>query len=523
MVVDVQASVGIALFPEHGHGVETLLQKADVAMYRAKETRSDVALYDERHDHHSPAKLALTAELRTAVDSEEIVLWYQPELDLRTREVMAVEALVRWDHPRLGVLPPSSFVRMAEATNLIKPLTQRVMEVALLQVADWHAMGLEIAVAVNISAQVLVDQSFTQQVVAALRRTGVAPQRLKLEVTETALMSDPVTARTVLRELEALGCEISIDDFGTGYSSLAYLADLPVSEVKIDRSFVSRMSAGSSEKVIVNSTIDLAHHLGLRAVAEGVEDWSMLPELEALGCDAAQGYAISHPLAAARRHPLDAGLPQHLGRGAGRRRVAGARDRTGGMILIVFALLCLLSVPLTGGRLGRLASIRLRGTWVPVVALAIQVLITTVIPDGHEELHKAVHIATYVLIGVFLWSNRRLPGVKVIGLGAFLNALVITVNGGQMAASRTAERLAGLHLGAGFENSAPLAHPHLLWFGDVIPWPGPFPNVLSIGDLPHLRGHAHPAAPRVPPLRGAEPRPARGRTALSPPEAEPTG
>jgi diguanylate cyclase (GGDEF)-like protein len=297
MVVDVQASVGIALFPEHGHGVETLLQKADVAMYRAKETRSNVALYDERHDHHSPAKLALTAELRTAVANEEIVLWYQPELDLRTREVLAVEALVRWDHPRLGVLPPSSFVRMAEATNLIKPLTQRVMEVALLQVADWHAIGLEISVAVNISAQVLVDQSFTQQVVAALRRTGVTPQRLKLEVTETALMSDPATARTVLRELEALGCEISIDDFGTGYSSLAYLADLPVSEVKIDRSFVSRMSAGSSEKVIVNSTIDLAHHLGLRAVAEGVEDWAMLPELEALGCDAAQGYAISHPLA----------------------------------------------------------------------------------------------------------------------------------------------------------------------------------------------------------------------------------
>jgi hypothetical protein len=153
------------------------------------------------------------------------------------------------------------------------------------------------------------------------------------------------------------------------------------------------------------------------------------------------------------------------------------------MILIVFALLCLASVPLTGGRVSNLASIRVRGTWVPVAALAIQVLITTIIRDGHEELHKLVHISTYVLIGVFLWSNRRLPGVKIIGLGAFLNALVITVNGGQMAASRTAERLAGLHLGAGFENSAPLAHPHLLWFGDVIPWPGPLPNVLSIGDL----------------------------------------
>jgi diguanylate cyclase (GGDEF)-like protein len=322
MVVDVQASVGIALFPENGQGVETLLQKADVAMYRAKETRTDVALYDERHDHHSPAKLALTAELRTAVDTEEIVLYYQPVLDLRTREVMAVEALVRWDHPRLGVLPPSSFVRMAETTNLIKPLTQRVMEIALLQVAEWRAVGLDISVAVNISAQVLVDQSFTAQVMTALRGAGVPPQRLKLEVTESALMSDPATARLVLRELDALGCEISIDDFGTGYSSLAYLADLPVSEVKIDRSFVSRMSAGSSEKIIVNSTIDLAHHLRLRAVAEGVEDWSMLPELEALGCDAVQGYAISHPLAGldATRWLLDfrtmAGLERAIGQAA---------------------------------------------------------------------------------------------------------------------------------------------------------------------------------------------------------------
>ena len=153
------------------------------------------------------------------------------------------------------------------------------------------------------------------------------------------------------------------------------------------------------------------------------------------------------------------------------------------MILIVLALLCLLSVPLTGGRLSRLTSIRVRGTWVPVAALAVQVLIITILPEGHESLHKAVHTATYVLIGVFLWSNRKLPGVKIIGLGAFLNALVITVNDGQMAASATSERLAGLHLPPGFENSAPLAHPHLLWFGDVIPWPGPFPNVLSIGDL----------------------------------------
>jgi hypothetical protein len=152
------------------------------------------------------------------------------------------------------------------------------------------------------------------------------------------------------------------------------------------------------------------------------------------------------------------------------------------MILIAFAGVCLLSVPLTGGNLGRLASVRIRGVWVPVAALGIQVVIVTIAPDGHPAVHKAVHIATYVLVGVFLWCNRRLPGIKVIGLGAFLNALVITINGGQMAASATAERLAGLHPGAGFQNSAQLAHPLLPWLGDIIPWPGPLPNVLSVGD-----------------------------------------
>jgi len=296
MVVDVQASVGIALFPDQASGVEALLQKADVAMYRAKETQTDVALYDERDDRHSPAKLALTAELRTAIQSDGIVVWYQPELDLRSSTVLALEALVRWEHPNLGLLRPASFIRMAERTNLIKPLTDRVIEIALSQVAGWQALGLEIIVAVNISAQVLMDRDFTNRVVSALAKSGVAPRALKLEVTESALMADPAVARTVLQELDRLGVAISIDDFGTGYSSLAYLADLPVSEVKIDQSFVSRMAEGSSETIIVNSTIDLAHHLDLRAIAEGVEDPAMVPQLEALGCDAVQGYAISRPL-----------------------------------------------------------------------------------------------------------------------------------------------------------------------------------------------------------------------------------
>ena len=299
IVVDVQASIGIAITPTDGTDVETLLQKADVAMYRAKETHTDVALYEETYDHHSPAKLALTADLRAAVTNDEIVVWYQPILDLRSQQVSAVEALVRWQHPDLGLLMPGSFIDMAEHTNLIKPLTQRVLDIALAQVARWNELGMPIKVAVNASARVLVENDFSGKVMSALERAGVPPSQLKLEVTESALMADPVTARSVLRELDRLGVEISIDDFGTGYSSLAYLADLPVSEVKIDRSFVSRMAGDSREAIIVSSTINLARHLGLRSVAEGVEDLTLLPRLQELRCDLAQGFGISRPMASA--------------------------------------------------------------------------------------------------------------------------------------------------------------------------------------------------------------------------------
>jgi predicted signal transduction protein with EAL and GGDEF domain len=295
-VVDTEASIGVARFPQDASDVETLLQRADVAMYHAKESHTDVALYEERHDNHSPAKLALTADLRRALESGEIVVWYQPELDLTSERTTALEALVRWEHPDLGMLAPGVFLDIAERTNLIKPLTHSVLDQALAQVSHWHALGMDLTVAVNVSARVLGDREFTAHVAQALRKHGVAPGRLKLEVTESALMADPVLARSVLGDLHELGIDLAIDDFGTGYSSLAYLADLPVSEVKIDRAFVGRMAAGSREGIIVSSTIELAHHLGLRAVAEGVEDVAFIAKLQALNCDIAQGFGISHPM-----------------------------------------------------------------------------------------------------------------------------------------------------------------------------------------------------------------------------------
>ena len=300
VILDAQASIGIALFPDNGSDVETLLQRADVAMYHAKEAHSGIQIYQPEHDHHSPAKLALTADLRSAIESDQIVVYYQPELDLASDTVNAVEALVRWQHPDLGLLAPGSFLDMAEHTNLIHALTHKVLALALAQVAQWRADGIDITVAVNISTRVLIDPDFANHILHALRLASVPANRLKLEVTESALMADPAGALAVLQQLDRVGVQLSIDDFGTGYSSLAYLARLPATEVKIDRSFVSRMSTEPSEAIIVSSTIELAHHLGLRAVAEGIEDLDLLPKLHALGCDTVQGYGISPPIPAAK-------------------------------------------------------------------------------------------------------------------------------------------------------------------------------------------------------------------------------
>ncbi len=295
-IVDGDASIGVALAPQDGTDIDTLLQRADVAMYRAKETHADWARYDESHDHHSPAKLALMSDLRGAIDNGQIVVHYQPVLDLDSGRVQAVEGLVRWNHPDLGLLSPASFLEMAEHTSLIKPLTRRVIQNGLIQLAEWQALGIDITMSINVSMRSLLDPGFPEQVAALLADANIVPRHIKLEITESTIMADPRVARRVLDELSAMGVTLSIDDFGTGYSSLAYLKDLPVHEVKIDRSFVMGMATDDSDAVIVRSTIDLGHHLGLQVVGEGVEDESSLNRLRELRCDRAQGYFISRPV-----------------------------------------------------------------------------------------------------------------------------------------------------------------------------------------------------------------------------------
>jgi len=320
-LLEVDASIGTARYPDDGTDLETLLRRADVAMYTAKERHLGHVSYTPEIDEYDPARLALVADLRRALDAEELVLHYQPTLDLRRGDIRAVEALVRWQHPRLGLLQPGAFIEMAEHTGLIKPLTHYVLELALRQCAAWRAEGLELQVAVNVSSRSLLDPGLPETVARVLEKTGLSTANLKLEITESAIMVDPAGASRVLDRLAGMGVALSIDDFGTGYSSLAYLRRLPVAEVKIDRSFVQNMARDDGDHAIVRSTIELAANLGLAVVAEGVEQRETLEELARLGCDVAQGYFISRPVPAAE---LSAWLSEQPGRTAG--RTAGPSD-----------------------------------------------------------------------------------------------------------------------------------------------------------------------------------------------------
>ena len=293
--LEVEASLGIAAFPEHGEDVDALMQRADVAMYVAKGTRSghELRLLD-RDDHPDP--LALIGDLRRAMDDGELAVVYQPKVDLTSGEVQGVEALVRWEHPNRGLVLPASFVGHAEHTGLIRPLTLHVLEAALAQVGDWRRTGLDLTVAVNLSVRNLLDRGLPGDVAMLLERWEVPASALQFELTESTIMADPARARAVLFGLHELGVGLSIDDFGTGWSSLGNLRQLPVEEIKIDRSFVAGMVEDGNDATIVRSTIDLGRNLGLRVVAEGVEDEAVRVRLAALGCDLGQGYLFGRPM-----------------------------------------------------------------------------------------------------------------------------------------------------------------------------------------------------------------------------------
>jgi diguanylate cyclase (GGDEF)-like protein len=294
--IELDASVGLAWYPFHGGDVDTLLERADVAMYRAKATQRQLVAYRPEDDYHSPSRRALVGDLRRAIDEEELILHYQPQVDMGSGAPVAVEGLVRWNHPQRGLLGPFEFIEVAEHTGLIKDLTYRVIEIGLRNLRDWRDDGREVALSLNISVRSLLDRNFHREVQRLLALYGAPANALTLELTESSLMVDPGMAKRAMYDLSEMGVSFAIDDFGTGYSSLAYLTDLPVRELKIDKSFVLAMNTDARNGIIVRSTIELARNLGLRTVAEGIEDNETLDQLRVLGCELAQGYYISRPM-----------------------------------------------------------------------------------------------------------------------------------------------------------------------------------------------------------------------------------
>jgi diguanylate cyclase (GGDEF)-like protein/PAS domain S-box-containing protein len=293
----VEASIGVALAPRDGRSVEELLQRADIAMYEAKHENRPYAFYERGADHHDPLQLTVVAELRSAIAQGELVLHYQPQAALSDGRVERVEALLRWVHPSRGLLGADEFIPQALETGLMKPLTLFVLDEAVRQVRHWRDDGLDVAVSVNVGTRNLLDSAFPDDVAGVLERWSVDPSRLELEITESTILGDPFRTRIVLERLHRLGVRLSIDDFGTGYSSLAYLRELPVAEIKIDRSFVLGMEREESgNAVIVRAAVDLGRNLGLTVVAEGVETDAAWQALAGLGCELAQGFLLSHPL-----------------------------------------------------------------------------------------------------------------------------------------------------------------------------------------------------------------------------------
>jgi EAL domain-containing protein (putative c-di-GMP-specific phosphodiesterase class I) len=292
-------SIGIALAPEHGSDVSALLRRADNAMYDAKGARAGHRVYQESDDTSGDERLRTLQDLRMGLAQGQLTLHYQPKVDLDIRDVHGVEALVRWNHPTRGLLYPDAFLPLAQESGLMRPLTDLVLAMALDQAATWHACGRQLTVAVNLSASSLVENDLPDRVAALLQERGLPASALQLEITEQTLMADRERARLILQRLRDAGVQIAVDDFGTGYSSLAYLRELPIDELKLDRAFVAPMSEDPRAAALVISIISLVHGLGLRMVAEGVEDRKTFDELTRNGCDQAQGYYLSKALAPA--------------------------------------------------------------------------------------------------------------------------------------------------------------------------------------------------------------------------------
>jgi diguanylate cyclase (GGDEF)-like protein len=292
----VNASVGIADYPEHGTDVATLLQRADVAMYVAKHNKLGVAVYDKKDDEYSVGRLSLMSDLRQAIEQNALTLHFQPKFDMYNGTVIGAEALLRWDHPTYGSIPPDQIVTLSEQTGLIDSLSYWVLTHAMKQCSAWRSRGLDFSIAVNLSVYNLKDAGLADYIKAKLAEHNMPHDALMLEITESAMMANPMQSMETLSKLDAMGVQLAIDDFGTGFSSLAYLKQLPVDELKIDKSFVMDLVTDENDEMIVRSTIELAHNMGLNVVAEGVECAETYRMLQELGCDLAQGYFLSPPL-----------------------------------------------------------------------------------------------------------------------------------------------------------------------------------------------------------------------------------
>jgi diguanylate cyclase (GGDEF)-like protein len=298
LMVDPRMVIGIALYPGHASDADALIRRANAAMHQLTPARGGYAMYAGGQEQENTRRLALMGDLHRAIRNNELQLYCQPKVDMATRRVCSAEALVRWHHPVHGIVSTAEFIQLAEHAGTITPLTNWMLEAAFGQCHAWQQAGLDQALAINLSAHDLYDPGLIDRIYELFSTWGIAPERIQFELTESSLMADPAAALETLTRLKLLGVQLFVDDYGTGYSSLSYLQKLPVDAIKIDQSFVTPMVAKSDSAVIVSSTIELGHKLGLQVVAEGVESQAVWDQLAELGCDVAQGYLISRPMPA---------------------------------------------------------------------------------------------------------------------------------------------------------------------------------------------------------------------------------